>query len=218
MSFESLPDTRDNHFNLLRLVAAGTVIAAHSYPLTRGPLALDPLGTWTGFDSGTTAVLAFFAISGFFISLSFDRRRSNAAFILARMTRILPGLLIVSVLTAFIVGPLFTALPAKAYFGDIAVWAYVPETLSIVRIMAAKLPQMFTHNAYPAIVNGSLWTLFYEAACYAALFAAGLLNWLRSDRLQWLVLAWLPLYVFARYGPFRTFIMPRSSASPSCWA
>jgi peptidoglycan/LPS O-acetylase OafA/YrhL len=203
LSFESLPAGRDrNHFNLLRLVAASSVIVSHSYYLATGPGAKDPLERLTGFDLGTTAVIAFFAISGYFISLSFDRRHSNVDFILARVTRIVPGLLVVALLCAFLLGPLFTFLPAPAYFAKQSVWLYPLRTVSIVWIMHDSLPGVFVHNPIPIYVNGSLWTLFYEAACYAGLFAAGTLGLLRGRRFLLLLLAWVPAYVAARYGPW----------------
>jgi peptidoglycan/LPS O-acetylase OafA/YrhL len=153
LSLESLPPSaQPNHFNLIRLVAASAVIVSHSFGLAANRP--DPLQVLTGFDLGTTAVLAFFAISGFFISLSFDRRSSAAAFIVARVTRIVPALLVCSLVTAFIVGPLFTA--SDRYFRETSVWLYPAQVTSIVRIMAAHLPAMFVHNPHPGEVDTSL--------------------------------------------------------------
>lgn len=203
MSIESLPGDRDqNHFNLLRLIAASAVIVSHAYGLTLGPDALDPLDRAVHIDIGAAAVAAFFAISGYFISLSFERRRSNLAFVLARMTRILPGLLVVSLLCAFVIGPLFTDLPARTYFSERSVWFYTMQNLSIYRIMATDLPGVFAHNPLPNVVNASLWTLYFEVACYVGLFGAGLLGFLRRGRIAWLMLAWLPVYAVAVYGPW----------------
>src|SRR5262249_47788584 len=39
-----------------------------------------------------------------------------------------------------------------------------------------KLPGVFEHNPYPYEVNGSLWTLAYEAACYTAVLLLGVLR------------------------------------------
>lgn len=202
MSFESLPHTNaPNHFNLLRLLAASAVIISHAYGLPIGPYAKDPLEQLIGFDLGTTAVLGFFAISGYFIALSFDRRRSNLAFILARITRIVPGLLVVSLLCAFVLGPYFTVLPLETYFRDAKVWTYTVRAISIVKIMPSFLPGVFTTNAMPFYVNGSTWTLFYEVGCYIGLFFAGLLGALERRRYLLMLLAWVPTYLFARYGP-----------------
>jgi peptidoglycan/LPS O-acetylase OafA/YrhL len=202
LSLESLPAGGGrNHFNLLRLLAACSVIISHAYALTSGPQSYDPFETLIGFDLGTTAVLVFFAISGYFISLSFDRRQSNIAFVIARATRILPGLLVVSLVAAFVVGPLLTTLPLSAYFAERAVWLYTLQNLSIIQIMSSSLPGVFATNPVPDYVNASLWTLFFEVACYIGLFFAGILGFLRRERFLWIVLAWLPVYAIVRYLP-----------------
>ncbi len=130
------------------------------------------------------------------------------------MTRIVPGLLVVSLIAAFVIGPLLTTLPLSAYFAERPVWLYTLQNISIARIMVSSLPGVFASNPVPDYVNGSLWTLYFEAACYIGLFLAGILGFLRRERFMWLVLAWLPVYVFARYlGPakliyFATFSLP----------
>jgi peptidoglycan/LPS O-acetylase OafA/YrhL len=204
VSFESLPrHGEQNHFNLIRMIAASSVIVSHSANLSRAWDTPDPLYTLIGIDLGATAVLAFFAISGYFISLSFERRTSNFGFVLARVTRIIPALLVVSLTCAFVIGPLFTAEPLSGYFSDRKVWLYPLENISIVGILEAiGLPGVFMNNPTPEVVNGPLWTLFFEATCYAGLFLTGVLGLLRRKRFAVLVLAWLPAYLIARYGPW----------------
>jgi peptidoglycan/LPS O-acetylase OafA/YrhL len=204
MSIESLPPGGErNHFNLLRLAAASAVIISHAFGLALGPGMPDPLERLTGFDLGTTAVIAFFAISGYFISLSFDRRHSNLAFIVARVTRIMPGLLVASLVAAFILGPLFTELPLGFYFHESAVWLYTPLNLALYpAIEGLGLPGVFAHNPVPNRVDGSIWTLFFEVACYVGLFVSGVAGFLRSDRFPWLLAAWLIVYVVAQHGPW----------------
>lgn len=202
MSIESLPRSREqNHFNLLRLLAASAVIVSHSYSLTLGGEAPDPLQTMVGIDLGTTAVFAFFAISGYFISLSFDRRPSNGAFVLARITRIFPGMTVVALIAAFIVGPLLTEFPVSYYFAQRAVWLYPLKIVALYGpLVDPLLPGVFIHNPAPGTVNGSLWTLLFEVSCYAGLFCAGILGFLRRERFPWLLLAWLPVYLIVLYS------------------
>ena len=203
MSFESLPDgDRQNHFQLLRLVAASLVIIAHAWCIAGGATAYDPMYRSIGFDLGGTAVIAFFTISGYFIYLSFDRRHSNSSFILARITRLIPGLLVVSLISALLMGPLMTDLSIPAYFSSKSVWLYPLQNISIYRIMASTLPGVFAHNPLPGSVNGSLWTLYFEVACYFGLFLAGTLGFLKQGRFVWLVVIWAPVYLVARYGPW----------------
>lgn len=215
MSIEALPAGREaNNFNLLRLIAASAVIVYHSFSLAAGPGSKDPLERLTGFDLGTTAVVAFFAISGYFVSLSFDRRQSDLGFVLARLTRIMPGLLVVSLLCALILGPLVSALPASAYFAERSVWLYPLRMISIVWIMHDWLPGVFVHNPVPDDVDAPLWTLYYEVACYVGLFTAGTLGFFRGRRFFLLLFAWAAAYAVARYGPrpslhyFASFSLP----------
>jgi peptidoglycan/LPS O-acetylase OafA/YrhL len=181
-------------------MAATAVIVSHSFLLC-GQTGVDPLAEATGFDMGTTAVIAFFAISGFFISSSFDHRTSDADFILARITRIVPGLLVCSLLTAFVVGPLFTALSPGQYFESRSVWLYPVQVTSVVRLPVSALPHVFPNSRSPD-VNIALWTLYYEVACYAGLFVAGSLRLLHPNRFLTLPLLWTPVYLAARYGPW----------------
>lgn len=197
MTIESLPPGRHNHFNLLRLLAACAVIIAHCY----GDGA-DPFSRLTGFELGETAVLGFFAISGYFIFESFERRRSNGSFVMARVLRILPALLVVALISALVVGPIFSELPPNRYFREPSVWLYPLKTVSIYRVMAANLPAVFMHNPKAGDINISLWTLYFEVACYAGLFLAGLAGLLGKRRFPLLIIAYVPAYVVARYGPW----------------
>lgn len=189
-TFADLPAGRDNHFNLIRLVAAAAVLVSHSYPLTRGMGSEEPLEQLTGQSLGAAAVYIFFGISGYMITRSFDRRTDLWSFAAARIARIFPGLLVVLALTAFILGPIAANVDWRTFFGDPAVWTYVPRNLSL-RFLQFELPYVFTGNIYPGAINGSLWTLFWEVACYGMVVVLGLLGALRG---KWF-LGFLALYV-----------------------
>lgn len=193
MSFESIPDDRRNHFNLLRIIAASAVIVSHSWPLTRGVSVKSPLEAFIGFSLGIVAVTAFFAISGYFIFASLDRRRSNWDFIAARIARIYPGLIAVVAISVLIMGPLVTELPIGQYFTNPDTWLYSLKVLSFLDA-PANLPGVFISNPFTGGANGSLWTLFYEVACYIGLFVSvGLLRM----PVKWIILAYLPIYALA---------------------
>lgn len=164
---------RDNNFNLLRMIAASAVLVSHAYPLTLGKGAAEPLLASTGYKLGTTAVTIFFAVSGFFITKSFDRRNSIADFVLARVARIYPGLIVVLMLSAFLLGPALTALPLGRYFADLHTWTYVPRNL-LLRSQQWALPGLFLDAPQGPAVNGSLWTLYWEVCCYGLVMLCGL--------------------------------------------
>lgn len=164
---------RDNNFNLLRMIAASAVLVSHAYPLTLGKDAVEPLLASTGYKLGTTAVTIFFAVSGFFITKSFDRRNSIPDFLLARVARIYPALVVVLMLSAFVLGPLLTTLSLGRYFSDLHTWTYVPRDL-LLRHQQWALPGLFAGAPGGPAVNGSLWTLFAEVSCYGLVMLCGI--------------------------------------------
>jgi len=166
------PD-RNNNFNLLRILATVAVLVSHSYPISLGPGTPEPLDLVLDMSLGTLAVLSFFAISGYFISQSFDNSGSVVDFGIARVLRIYPGLLAVLVLTAFALGPVFTKADLMLYFSDRKTLLYIPRNL-LLWPLQYELPGVFGDNAYPGAINGSLWTLAYEVACYVMVAVVGI--------------------------------------------
>lgn len=188
---------RDNNFNLIRIVAAAAVLVSHAFPLALGPGlgGTEPLQSLIGMSLGWVAVGVFFAISGFLIARSFDRKKRLTDWFVARIMRLFPALLVVVLLTALILGPLVTVLPEKSYFSDPRVATYVLRNLTLVSLQY-ELPGVFSRLPYPDAINGSLWTLIHEVACYMGVFVLGLAGFLR--RPWWVAIAlavYLALYV-----------------------
>jgi peptidoglycan/LPS O-acetylase OafA/YrhL len=165
---------RQNNFNLLRIIAAIAVLVSHAYPIALGPGTPEPLAGVLGINLGELAVLMFFAISGYFISQSFHNKHSTVEFVVARFLRIYPGLLAVLFLSVFALGPFFTRLSLASYFSDHQTLLYIPRNLRLWP-MQYDLPGVFEDHGYQA-VNGSLWTLVYEVACYAMVVIVGVLG------------------------------------------
>jgi len=162
----------DNSFGVLRLLLALAVVVSHSYYLATGlEDASEPLHGLTGYTLGQHAVQGFFILSGILVTQSL-MRGGGVAFVTARALRIFPGLVVCVLVTAFVLGPLVSKLPAAAYFSDPMLPAYIADTLSL-RTGLAPLPQVFDGNPAAGIVNSSLWTLKYEVACYLVLVVVG---------------------------------------------
>ena len=158
-----------NCFDFLRVFSALAVLYSHSFALIGRPEP-QPIA---GQSFGSLAVAIFFAISGFLICQSWVRDPSPWRFAGRRALRILPGLLVVVLFTAFLVGPIFTTLSWQAYFGTNAAWSYIPRTFLFLAV--PPLPGLFDANPYPTVNNGSLWTLRYEILMYAWLAVVGTL-------------------------------------------
>jgi peptidoglycan/LPS O-acetylase OafA/YrhL len=175
VGFQTLATGRDNNFNLCRMLAAISVLISHAYVLSLGPRTTEPLTNILGMSLGEVAVITFFVISGFFVSQSFDRKRSFTDFWVARILRIYPGLALVLLLTVLLLGPFLTTLSITSYFSDPATFTYLPRNLSL-KYLQYDLPSVFQDNPYPIATNGSLWTLFYEVSCYGLVAIVGILG------------------------------------------
>jgi len=69
---------RANNFDLLRLVAAGSVIFSHSFLLAEGQQNNEPLVALTGQAViGLLGVFVFFAVSGYLVTASYENTRST---------------------------------------------------------------------------------------------------------------------------------------------
>lgn len=165
----------DNNFNLIRMIAACGVLVSHAYPIALGPSAIQPLEALLGFTLGDVSVLIFFAVSGLLITQSFLRSRSFARWCMARVLRIFPALIVVTTLTALILGPGVTTLASSAYFSDLNTYTYILRN-STMAFLQYPLPGVFESNPWARDVNGSLWTLFYEMVCYAGVAVFGLIG------------------------------------------
>lgn len=154
-------------FDGLRLAAALLVLWSHAFPLT-GVAAAEPLHRLTGGQTtlGGVAVALFFAISGFVVTASLERSRGLLSFAGKRALRLLPALIAVVCVSAFVLGPLLTSAPLARYFGSGETWRYL---LNVVFVPRYELPGVFENAPYPSAVNGSLWTLRWEVLSYAGL-------------------------------------------------
>lgn len=191
---------RDNNLNLIRMIAAFAVLVSHAWPIALGPDAVQPFKILTGQTLGTLAVWVFFAISGYLISLSFVRTADTSQFVMARVRRLMPGLIISVLFVAFVLGPIVTTLPFVAYVTDTATSTFILRNITMVAPQYT-LPGVFDAQPYTAVV-GSIWTLFYEVLCYAGVFIVGILSLFKNPRMMGLVLGlyaalWLSLSAFA---------------------
>jgi peptidoglycan/LPS O-acetylase OafA/YrhL len=159
--------SRFNSFDGLRLVGASAVLVSHAFPLTARH---EP--TFGRSTLGTLGVYLFFAISGFLITQSWVREPDLRLYLAKRALRILPALIAVLVLTAFVLGPLVTTLPVGDYLSSAGPWKFVFR--NIIMLPGSGLPGVFKGNPYPNAVNGSLWTLTNEVHAYLIVALIGL--------------------------------------------
>lgn len=149
---------RSNNFGLIRLIGAVAVIVGHMYVLT-GQSA--PMFMWDlihGFG-----VACFLSIGGYLITKSWIRQPHFLPYIIKRVFRIFPALIVCVLLTVYVVGPLVTSLSMKEYFSDPLIKQYLKNCYLLVSYW---LPGVFEKNIATRSVNGSLWCLPVEFLMY----------------------------------------------------
>jgi peptidoglycan/LPS O-acetylase OafA/YrhL len=154
-------------FTSLRLLAACLVIIGHAHDLQNQS---DIAKRTIGFSFGYLGVFAFFALSGYLIYSSALRNPDIWRFTKARLRRIVPGLWVMLLVT--------TAILAVAYSFDAGAGIKYALCNATVFLSCYDLPAAYASNPSSA-VNGSLWTLKFEALCYIGvglLIATGLLR------------------------------------------
>ena len=169
-------------FDFLRIFLATGIIAWHSASLSGHVEIARASAFWF---SEYMLVPMFFALSGFLVAGS-SVRLSAKNFLLNRAARIMPALIADIVFAALLIGPLVTTLPASRYFTDATFFSYF---LNITGWIHYSLPGVFQSNPSPE-VNGALWTVPFEIACYAILIGLMISGAIKRPRL-------VPLFTYA---------------------
>jgi len=153
-----------NAFDFVRLFAASLVVWSHQHALMGLP---EPMVKVLGHSFGGFGVLIFFAISGYLNALSVARHKSMLTFLVSRGLRIYPGL-VVCVLFTVALGA-FVVPDMKSYF-NYQLLSFIGKNITLFfGYKGGVAGGVFTGNAYPDFLNGSLWTLGYEVKMYVLL-------------------------------------------------
>ncbi|HLZ76779.1 acyltransferase [Phenylobacterium sp.] len=199
---------RQGSFGALRLLLASLVIFSHAPQMLDGNMSREPLHLVFGTLSlGSLAVDGFFLISGYLISASFVADPKFYAW--KRILRIYPAFVLCYLLCIFFVAPLaganFNALGPKN-------WA-----LLVARAAVLKAPQIdsaFVGLPIPAL-DGSMWTIAYEARCYVLAALLGLCGLYRHRRLLFAIALAVVLANFVFLFPFGKAVV---AATRPVWA
>jgi peptidoglycan/LPS O-acetylase OafA/YrhL len=174
MKLAQVFDPRCNALNLFRLGLAAEVMLFHSWPVTgrMPPHALLQLMFAVGVDG-------FFAISGFLITASWLRDPRLRDYLVARALRILPGLYVCLIITAFVFAPLTVAVQggsAAKLLQSSAPFEYVLKNATLVSVLQFDVAGTPREVASPGIWNASLWSLIWEVLCYIVIAVIGVVG------------------------------------------
>lgn len=189
------PKHRDNAFDLIRFLAALAVLFSHNFATSGFP---EP--TYIGGETaGSLGVFVFFAISGYLVQQSWDRRPDAQSFILSRVLRIFPGLLACLLVSAFVLGPLVSSFSVAAYLSHFDTYKFIYSNLAMFFVPRYdSLPGVFANNAFANHVNSSLWTIRYEVFMYVALLLLLLFNRKRIVAIVAVLISLCGLWAYGR--------------------
>jgi peptidoglycan/LPS O-acetylase OafA/YrhL len=195
-------DPRNNALNAWRLMLAMGVIVFHSWPLTGRHMGFEPAHQLLR----DVFVDGFFAISGFLITASWLSNPRLRTYFLARALRILPGLWVCLIITAFVIAPIGVAIQggsAAKLLLSTAPIEYVLKDSAVV-LLEPDVGGTPDGVPWPHMWNGSLWTLIWEVLCYIAIAGLGVVGLLSR---RWVIPLALALMLFwsAQLPPFGAF-------------
>jgi peptidoglycan/LPS O-acetylase OafA/YrhL len=195
-------DARSNALNAWRLALATGVILWHSWPLTDRHVSFAPAhqvlrDVW---------VDGFFVISGFLITWSWFRHPRVRDYFVARGLRILPGLWVCLIVTAFVIAPIGVAIQGGSAGKLLLSRAPIEYVLENSAVLLVKQDIGGTPIGIPSpgVWDGSLWTLVWEVLCYIAIAVYGVVGLLRR---RWFIPTALALVLLwsALLPPWSTF-------------
>lgn len=168
----------------MRHLLAGLVLVDHACLLHHGQGVLAGTGLRTSL--GAAGVAGFFVLSGALVTASWLERGSLGQFLTNRVLRIFPGYLVCLAVTALVLGPVAWALASGHQTETVSYWASQPGPLAYLLKNAGlmqfqnRIGDLFAHSHEPYSINGSLWSIPWEAGCYLMVAALGLAGALRG--------------------------------------
>ncbi|OLB70292.1 MAG: hypothetical protein AUI16_25965 [Alphaproteobacteria bacterium 13_2_20CM_2_64_7] len=188
------------NFDMLRLIAASSVIFSHSFLLADGHERNEPFVGLFGHILGVYGVYIFFILSGLLVTQSMFSSKSITSFSLKRFARIYPGFFVCNVLTISF---------AVAFFYSGSVSQFLAESGKETLQVFAFIRDGIYYNGleiYPSqsyigtILNGSLWTIRQELVCYIAVGALFYFGFLNIRVAATMVCAGLVMHYFNLWG------------------
>jgi peptidoglycan/LPS O-acetylase OafA/YrhL len=183
-------DPRNNALNAWRLTLAMGVVLYHSWPLAGHQVSFVPAhqllrDVW---------VDGFFAVSGFLITWSWFRHPRVREYFCARSLRILPGLWVCLMVTAFVIAPITVAIQGSSALRLLLSRAPIEYVLENSAVLLVKQDIGGTPRGVPVpgLWDGPLWTLAWEVLCYIAIAGLGVTGLLRR---RWFIPTALTLAV-----------------------
>ena len=173
MTLREIYETNRIGLNFVRYLLAILVIYDHSHICIK--VGSFPFEFGLGTRPGGIAVGAFFALSGFLITLSaMDSDPAN--FLVKRFLRIFPAFFTLLIVTIFLLGPLITVFSNRNIsdyflnFQNNGPLSYLLHNIFFPVEIQNNLNNIFDNVTCLLSINGSLWTLPLEIRAYFICF------------------------------------------------
>ena len=191
---KSIFDKNANSFDLIRLLAALAVIYSHSYVWSGGAEAISRLTNVT--HAGELSVVIFFFISGALVTKSLQRS-SIMGYVIKRVARIYPALIICCFLVAFVMTWVFGGMSFTQVLNDPQVLKYFGyNAIGVWNVHV--IDSAFQGHPTQAL-NGSLWSITLELRLYLVLAMLAMLGLVRNVAIRCTTL--ILLVIAACYSP-----------------
>jgi peptidoglycan/LPS O-acetylase OafA/YrhL len=160
-----------NNFDSIRLAMALLVVWSHSFAIHLGSEDSEWLSLLFGgfYNAGNLAVMAFFVISGFLITQSYVRSRTNWSYFSKRVRRIYPGYMVATTISAFV---FVRFIPHRDGAGVLA-FAKAAGFNLLLRSYAPVADMTGRQDGALFMVNGALWSIPFEFWCYIGVAILG---------------------------------------------
>lgn len=163
--------SRQNSFDVVRLIAALSVFLAHQFSLAGEYLpGYQPprLGPW-GPKLADAGLYVFFTLSGYLVYNSLERDARARRFFQARFLRIYPAAIVNTVLCILFAGMISLLNWREFWLSDQTADFFLHNSAILLTPTEFQLPGFLPQAKFP-LVNIPIWTLKYELAAYIALF------------------------------------------------
>ena len=157
--------SRNNNFDIIRLVAAMQVAVSHTFNHLHVPTQINFMGGGEGMSIKFPfpGVIVFFVISGFLVTASLERNKNIKHYIINRVLRIVPALYIAFILTLIALN-YFDYINSDS-LNNLSFWGWAIGQLTLFQFYTPD----FLRSYGVGCPNGSLWTIPVEFVFYLLL-------------------------------------------------
>jgi peptidoglycan/LPS O-acetylase OafA/YrhL len=129
---------------------------------------MDPIAKWLGHQNtpGEYAVSNFFILSGFLLMRSVRKDPSPLRFLANRLLRLVPAFWAALGVTLFFIAPFLSTVGLWEWFTSPALWKSFFDSAMCLGDYTNLPIHASRFSELEGFINGALWTLPYEFACY----------------------------------------------------